>query len=47
MKNIIKTALTVGLAIIGTGLILNEAGKGTFGRFAKGIAQNVTAGYGV
>jgi hypothetical protein len=50
MKNlIIKTAVSVGvvaLAIILTGLFLDEASRGTLGGFVKGIAKKATNGYG-
>lgn len=47
MKNAIQTLLVVSAGIILTGLLLEQAGKGRFGAGVKGIAQNVTRGYGV
>lgn len=35
------------VAIIGTGALLDEAGKGRFGSAAKNLAVKVTNGYGV
>ena len=50
MKNlIIKTAISVGVvmvAIILTGMLLDEASKGSFGDLAKGLAKKSTNGYG-
>ena len=42
-----KTLLTVAIAILGTGAILNLAGQGTFGATAQRMAKYVTTGYGV
>lgn len=47
MKNVAFTVLGVFVAIILTGWILEEAGKGTFGGFVKDLAQKTTRGYGV
>lgn len=42
-----KSVFVVVVGIVATGLLLDQAGKGRFGQGIKGIAQNVTAGYGV
>lgn len=39
--------LTGMVAIIATGMLLDEAGKGTFGDLAKKAAVKTTNGYGV
>ena len=50
MKNlIVKTAISVGvvmLAVILTGMLLDEAAKGSFGDFVKSLAKKSTNGYG-
>ena len=46
---ILKTAMSVGtviLAVILTGILLDEASKGTFGDFVKGLAKKSTNGFG-
>ena len=44
--NFAKSILTIAAAIIVTGFILDECGKGTFGATVKSIAQKATSGYG-
>lgn len=49
MNRIEHLLLTVGgviLAIFVAGLLLEEAGKGSFGQGVQGIAANITRGYG-
>lgn len=47
MQKLLQTVVAVGAAIIVTGLLLDEAGKGTFGVLVKEFAGKVTRGYGV
>lgn len=42
----LKTVLAVSAAIVVTGLLLNELGKGKAGAFPQSLAKNITAGYG-
>lgn len=44
--NLIKQTLAFSFAIIVTGLLLNELGKGKAGALAQSLAKSVTAGYG-
>jgi hypothetical protein len=44
--NLIRTVLGVTAAIIFTGVLLEEAGKGTLGSAVKTIALKATRGYG-
>jgi len=46
MKHFLLTAGAVVAGIFAAGLILEEAGKGTFGVGVQGIAKNITTGYG-
>lgn len=46
MKESVKTFGVIVLAIIVTGLILDELGKGRFGGAARSLARKVTSGYG-
>ena len=46
MKKILGNVLPIFAGIVITGLLLDEAGKGTFGRIVKGFADKVTRGYG-
>lgn len=41
------TVVSVMIAIVGTGAILNMAGNGSFGVSAQKFAKYVTNGYGV
>lgn len=41
------TFFSVMTAILVTGILLDEAGKGTFGTTVKNVAVKVTSGYGV
>jgi hypothetical protein len=43
---LIKEAMPIVVAIAATGLLLNQANKGTFGATVQGITQQITAGYG-
>lgn len=47
MRDKVQTLLLVVLAIIFTGVIMDEAGKGRFGSIFKELAQKVARGYGV
>ena len=46
MKDSLKTVGFMILAIVVTGIILDELGQGRLGKAAKGLAQKVTSGYG-
>lgn len=46
MKESLKTFGVIVLAIIVTGMVLDELGKGRLGSAAKSLAQKVTSGYG-
>ena len=47
MKTFLKTLSAVLVGIVAGGLILDESGKGTFGRMIQSVARKVTRGYGV
>jgi hypothetical protein len=46
MKNILTTVVGAAVAIVLVGIFLEAAGKGAFGNGLKGIAGNITRGYG-
>ena len=46
MKDILITVGGVVVGILVAGLLLEQAGKGNFGRGLQGIAGNITRGYG-
>lgn len=46
-KQFVMTVLAVHVGIITGGIVLDEAGKGTFGGTLQGIASKVTRGFGV
>ena len=46
MHKFIVSVLVVGVAIIATGIFLDEAGKGTLGGFVKDLAKKSTSGFG-
>jgi len=49
MEHLKKTGylvLMVMIGIVATGLLLDEANKGTFGAMIKGLAKKSTSGYG-
>ncbi|MDD5692251.1 MAG: hypothetical protein PHP10_03635 [Candidatus Omnitrophica bacterium] len=46
MKESLKTFGFMILAIVFTGIVLDELGKGRLGNAAKSLAQKVTSGYG-
>lgn len=46
-KNFLKTVLAIHVGIITAGVVLDEAGKGTFGETVRGVAVKVTKGFGV
>lgn len=45
-RNISIGILISVVAILLTGLLLDQAGKGRFGNAVKNVAENVTNGYG-
>lgn len=45
--NFMNKVFAVGIAIIGTGLLLDELGQGKLGVTLKNIALKTTRGYGV
>ena len=45
MHKAIGYVLLTGVAIIATGVFLNEADKGTFGGWIQGIAKMATNGF--
>lgn len=47
MKGLLGKILVISSAIIATGVVLDEAGKGTFGSAVQSAASKVTRGYGV
>lgn len=47
MKKVLGNVLPIFAGIVITGLLLDEAGKGTFGNTIKSFAGKVTRGYGV
>lgn len=47
LKKFGQSTLSLFVGIIVTGVILDEAGKGTFGGLIQSFAQKVSRGYGV
>lgn len=46
-KNFIMTVFAIHVGIATAGIILDEAGKGTFGSTVGEIARKITRGFGV
>lgn len=43
----LMNVLAVFVGIAGTGIVLDEAGKGSFGETAANVATKITNGFGV
>jgi hypothetical protein len=46
-KNFIQTVLAIHVGIFTAGIVLDEAGRGTFGNTVQSIASKITKGFGV